>query len=216
MAALFKEQGKYSLAWWIKLVKDNGEHGALSYLRIKSGLQGDEYGHAKEVIDHLAMSGYIQLKLTRPPSGHGANMRSYVVTSFGHRYLNEHQDELAEAEQTAASNKAETKPKPYEVHKVPDQAPQPKKIPQSAPLNPRPATPSPAPELQVEKPAAQETPPPKTPAVPLAPSPATPDTADFRKQLEALAGSVALTKFGDQITARELIDALKLRESEDA
>lgn len=95
----FEETGKYSKAWWIKLVKEHGADGGMAYLRTQAHIPGQEYNKCKEAIDSLVNTAYIQMLKGQQVEGHTTgNSVRYKVTSFGHRYLDEHQDELVEAE----------------------------------------------------------------------------------------------------------------------
>jgi hypothetical protein len=81
----------------------HGERGGILYLAEKADVN---YNSAKGFVDNLVMAYYIQMETAG--SGDDRKVR-YTVTSLGHRYLNQHQDELGvdPAEPEPAEEKTE-------------------------------------------------------------------------------------------------------------
>lgn len=115
MGKPFTAAGKFSKAWWLKLIKEHGAEGGINNLAV----HGDtNYPKAKPAIDELFGGRYIDLMLgTRrvlPGEPLQGKQVSYTLTTLGHRYLTEHSDELVEPERVI---KAPAKPV---RHMVPD------------------------------------------------------------------------------------------------
>jgi DNA-binding PadR family transcriptional regulator len=98
-AANFKESGRFSRAWWIKFVKDHGEEGNATTLRLYISTKSGDSQAAREQVENaitaLVGGGYAQVKEIRT-SEVGRVRKRWTVTSLGHRYLNEHREELIE------------------------------------------------------------------------------------------------------------------------
>lgn len=78
--------GEINRAYWLKIVKEHGQAGGSSYI---SKQTGKSYMLVKEALDFLIGQRYVQMKGKGGRAGY-----TYELTSFGHRYLEEHQDEL--------------------------------------------------------------------------------------------------------------------------
>jgi len=86
----FKETGVGSRAWYIKTIKANPDRSGFSFIR-NENIDGYKlnYPLLKAHMEELTAAGYFQKQ------GRDDSPRvKYVVTSFGHRYLEQHKDEL--------------------------------------------------------------------------------------------------------------------------
>jgi hypothetical protein len=198
----FEEQGNFSKAFWLKLVKIYGDKGGIDFMKTQARVSWDR---AKWSIDNLTMGGYIKLAAGRP---------RYELTTLGHRYLNEHPDELkglfleyavipqtdAEpAQEVAAPASEQAAPK---VHSVPTE-----------PVPKLPNPPSNA-DMSIPRPKPKEQEKVETyPAVARALGVVRYTAADLQGAL----ASYLYDKYADTVTARELIEYLQKKgESPDA
>lgn len=102
---IFKETGLESIAWFIQVFKKHPEKRGYSFIRNENinGYTGN-YPKLTAQVEALVGGGYLQKQ------GKPDNPRStkYVVTSFGHRYLDQHREEIGsdEAEPTVPVSEA--------------------------------------------------------------------------------------------------------------
>lgn len=94
---LFKESGVGSIAWYVQQFKNNPDRRGYTYIRKenKSVPQADEL---KKIVDFLVNSRYLDRK-SKPDQ---PKSDRYTVTSFGHRYLEQHKDAINAAANMAA------------------------------------------------------------------------------------------------------------------
>lgn len=86
----FKETGVGSRAWYIQVIKNNPDRSGFSFIR-NENIDGYKlnYPLLKAHIEELTAAGYFQKQ------GKDDSPRvKYIVTSFGHRYLEQHKAEL--------------------------------------------------------------------------------------------------------------------------
>lgn len=85
---IFKPSGKRSIAWWLQAVKWFGKDGTRGIMK------GAEIAthHTRTAVEALLESDHIE---RHGESGQG-HRPTYSLTPLGHRYLEEHQDELKE------------------------------------------------------------------------------------------------------------------------
>lgn len=106
---LFKVTGKWSKAWYIKMIKENPERRGYTWIRKEGGIGAPQAEGIKSIFSLLVHQRYIDP--IGKPDGHGST--PYKVTSLGHRYLEEHKGTIAlyEADQRLkkAMNKASDK-----------------------------------------------------------------------------------------------------------
>lgn len=93
---LFKESGVGSIAWYVQQFKNNPDRRGYTYIRKenKSVPQADEL---KKIVDFLVNSRYLDRK-SKPDQ---PKSDRYTVTSFGHRYLEQHKSDLENTEHPA-------------------------------------------------------------------------------------------------------------------
>ena len=84
---IFKETGVGSLAWYLQTIKNSPDRKGFSYLRKGTPLQFDA---VKTAVEYLVGARYLN-KNSKPDQPRND---SYTVTSFGHRYLEQHKSDL--------------------------------------------------------------------------------------------------------------------------
>lgn len=176
----FAERGQGSKAWWLNLVRYHGASG-LGLMATGAHMRdGGKYEEFKLVIDRLEEMGYIaQYQLQ--VVRRGKKPTCYKLTEKGARYLKKHRSDL---KPSYTQNKSISKSRYHEVPEIDRSA-----LPAVAPIDED--------ILRMEnRPPAEE------------PEPQEPARQVFRKQLEALVMKVSLDKYGDQVTARDLLEAL--------
>lgn len=82
----YAENGEYSKGWWLRLIKTHGAGGSRAILP-ESGKSAPQ---VRELISDLSSAGYVEI---RGKIGTGFRP-TFHLTSFGHRYLEEHRAEL--------------------------------------------------------------------------------------------------------------------------
>lgn len=236
-----KEKGVGSLVWYLKAIKVNQPNSGINFLTKYKGI---DWYSADEAVKTLIGRGMILAK-GKPES----KRKSYEVTSFGHRYLEEHKDELEGIEPTPggpqpikmgpeepgtgralkpSEDPARTAAPGLGVQHIVPRNPglirsisaAPENDPEEYSVGPTPekfTTPesSPAPEQRPDTPSGLESPKPaeSSPPAPTpepiqkpAESPILDTPSDFVTQLRTIAGELALDKFADQITVKDLLD----------
>jgi hypothetical protein len=177
--------GQVNKAWWIAHVKEYGSGGGISYLAEKAGTY---YAKAKPAIDLLVNLKLIDMQKT------GTTVK-YVVTSLGHRYLNENRDELEAADVVAEPEAKSESMTPVAVAQIPHSEVQPQPQPTGSSLGGGfPARSKPAEEPPVQRP--------DMPDAVLVEAP-----SDHQALKDALY-LILYEKFADQVTAKELMDRL--------
>lgn len=91
----FDEKGVGSRAWYIRAFKLNADRKGFTFIKEISKEDGRtlQFDRIQDDVADLVGSGYLK-KIGKPEAPRSDR---YEVTSFGHRYLEEHKDELAEA-----------------------------------------------------------------------------------------------------------------------
>lgn len=214
---IFRQSGVGSRAWYIKRIKIGYPAGktGFTYLRADSAEDGKQlsFDEIKSSMSQLVAAGYVK-KYGKPDA---PRSDKYEVTSFGHRYLEEHKDELEAKPEPVSTGAAKT----GVMHTVPAAPRFNPPIPSDRkPIIPgvqegvlagvadRPVSPSPDTnkEQGSEKPRINKLAESglKTDDQPKNSPPAkTPDS--FIDQLKTIAGDLALEKFADQITVKDLL-----------
>lgn len=100
--ATFQDSGIGSIAWYIQTIKANPGRSGFSFIRNEQ-IDGFNLSYPKlsEAIEHLVSAGYLQ----RQGKPDAPRSTKYVVTSFGHRYLESHKDDLVPVEKEAVYEK---------------------------------------------------------------------------------------------------------------
>lgn len=136
---IFRQSGVGSRAWYIHRIKIGFPAGktGFTYLRADSGDDGKQlsFDEIKSSMSQLVAAGYVK-KHGKPDA---PRSDKYEVTSFGHRYLEEHKSELEQKPEPKATGAAQTGVE----HHVP-------KFPQFKPSPPSVIVP-PAPERPIDR-----------------------------------------------------------------
>lgn len=151
----FKQKGIGSRAWYLSMIKTNPEQTGVNYL---TKFRGISWYDARDSMNTLVEEGYIQSVGTKGRLRH-------QVTSFGHRYLEEHKFEL-DGEVGTPYTPPEEKPPLSSLRKQPQ------------PVEEAPAFKSPLGELK------KVIPKPEPPKQAIAPS--TADSQAFAKRIDTL------------------------------
>jgi len=212
---IFRYSGVGSKAWYISRIKigQDGRTG-FTYLRGDSVSDGKalSFDEIKSAMSQLVAAGYVK-RHSKPDA---PRSDKYEVTSFGHRYLEEHKSELEIKPEPKITGAAPTGVE-HHVPQIPPFKPSIPAAPENDPEPPRPVSSSPRinkeqgsdeprinkdPESGLKNETQPETSPPAA-GVMIVPK-ATP--APFMEQLKTIAGELALEKFADQITVKDLLD----------
>ncbi len=226
----FRETGVGSQAWYIKQVKENPEKRGFTYIRWSATEQGRalQFDEVSEAIDELVNSGHLK-RIAKPDAPKSTR---YEVTSFGHRYLEQHKDEATgikagpiESGRTGSTaapgiGVSHTVPQnPGLIRSLPI-APEPDEPEIVVPIPPKPDRPidrvakagiSLGQEIERHnakakpEPAKESTPTP----VPIQKSPNKGSSDSLIDQLKLAAGALALEKFAEQITVKDLLDYME-------
>jgi hypothetical protein len=183
------EQGGQSLttapktrAGWLKFLREHGqEAGGVSNF---AAILGTYPIKIKEAVDPLIGAGYVNM-VGKPGRGGGFK---YILTSMGFRYLNENQEELDEEDNDNAQAKPPTRT-PEEIREA------------ERPVHPwRASTPVPPSESRPQA-SQPETKPPsaKQPAI----------RPDLDPALKDALFDELFERFGDQVSAKQLLDRMK-------
>lgn len=155
----------------------------------------------KRYLDPLVIAKYVEM-VGKPGRGGGY---TYALTTLGHRYLNEHPEELAEEDGPEPELKFNTpSPKPAaEVRQVPARSLSPAEVSAANPETPRPDPigswpPQNPPELDELEPIG--TPPPQR----------SPGQEPIHEALYEL----LYERFADHVTARDLVERMKRKEGD--
>lgn len=105
---IFRATGVGSRSWYISKIKIGFPAGktGFTYLRADSGEDGKQlsFDEIKSSMSQLVAAGYVK-KHGKPEA---PRSDKYEVTSFGHRYLEEHKDELIAKPEPAITGAAKT------------------------------------------------------------------------------------------------------------
>lgn len=200
----YAEKGRRSRAWWLQKVKKYSGQGMYTLFTAIKG-KSLTYAELSEALKDLEGAGYIQRK-NNPDS---PKKVCYEVTSFGHRYINEHGAELIEPEDEQLPKARGAQP----TNPVP---PSPG-LPASIPMEPKPVS-----TEKDERDVTDELNLPPEPAPAPKPKPAivTPQTVEragiktpnpllsLKEQVRAAFNEMLYEKYGGEITAKELIERL--------
>jgi len=194
----FKDQGRLSKAWWIQVFKKHGDKGGPAVIRAYSGLTKEmDAAQIQAVADELTGMGYLARREGPVNNRNGKRSVRYEVSSFGHRYLEEHKDELTE------------KPSAGKRHAVP-----------SIPDRPLASIPRTSESLAREDPAELEVTAPPTPVIRRTAPPATtqgvivpPKPKDFRSEFRRVTIDILLERYADKVTAKEVMDRLEAEQN---
>lgn len=211
---LYTQGGKFSKAWWLLLIKREGVNGGQSHL---ADLAGKAPYQIKPVLDELTMAGYVEMI---GKGGRGFRPR-YRLTSFGHRYLEEHKLEAVGAEPEGTFLPTTPPPEPVR-HVVPAtprfEGPSPKPNPDYGLVRkPQDRAVRGGDELpKMDDPVVLSVPPILLPHVPVTqPAPDTetppPPARSLKDDLRDILAELMIEKFADQVTVRELLDHMEER-----
>lgn len=193
----FTDKGKYSKHWWLMLVKQNP--GKVKY-QIQEQAKVS-FQELKEALDALVMQRLISMH----EQGTSAKVYTYELTTLGVRYINEHPEEDDNDRETVPPIKSATvKEEPPTYHPVP-----------TAPKFSGP----PEKKTAYPKAIATESSTPSLPETSPAPTPITPNTkkastmagvlvTPLKTAAKKVLADILYEKFGDEITAKELIERL--------
>jgi hypothetical protein len=220
---IFRANGVGSRSWYTNRIKIGFPAGktGFTYLRADSGEDGKQlsFDEIKSSMSQLVAAGYVK-KHGKPDA---PRSDKYEVTSFGHRYLEEHKDEL------------EIKPDPKVTGAVPTgvehHVP---KIPTFKPSIPTPVSESPKSDTPEPSSIASDTPSiddepmtpvfQDTPVRPITPDPenhdsksdepttpknANSDNLDFVSQLKLAAGEILVARHAAMVTVKDLLEHLE-------
>lgn len=95
---LFTVAGRWSKAWYLKMVKDNPERRGFTWIRKVYTVGAPQAEKIKSIFAILVDQRY--LDPVGKPDGHGST--PYKVTSLGHRFLEEHKSDLVTGEIAAS------------------------------------------------------------------------------------------------------------------
>lgn len=210
---IFRQSGVGSRAWYIHRIKIGYPAGktGFTYLRADSGDDGKQlsFDEIKSSMSQLVAAGYVK-KHGKPDA---PRSDKYEVTSFGHRYLEEHKSELEQKPEPKSTGAVQAGVS-HTVPRAPEFRPSiPQGVQEGVSVGVATAESSPVPEQRPEAQSGPETPAPEKNSPPApAPEPIQESPKSeildrsFSDQLRSLAGELALEKFADQITVRDLLD----------
>jgi hypothetical protein len=179
-------------AGWLQFLKEHGqEDGGVSNF---AAILGTYPSKIKEAVDPLVLASYVTMTGKR---GIGGGFK-YSLTSLGHRYLNENQDELTEGNQADSEQSVrEAEPKrPPQRHRVVPLPNETVMIPRQKSVPPHESAESPSTEQEQQ-------------------------TQTRRSDVSADPMHAALyellyERFGAEISAKDLVERMERREAGDA
>lgn len=101
---LFKPAGRFSKVWYLKVFKDNPERRGFSWIRMEHN-GAPQFQALKQLVGILIDQRYLDIH--GKPDGKGSTY--HRLTSLGHRYLEEHKDELVSEEIDQAQQRIQKK-----------------------------------------------------------------------------------------------------------
>lgn len=187
----YQPQGKRSMSWWLQTVKWFGQDSTKGIMR-----GGEVPTHqVRQALDDLIGRKYVDAS---GPRGKGWKPK-YHLTETGNRYLADNQDEL---NLTSPPPDRQPGAADHLTHGVPD-------MPGDEPLTRLPSlqdTRPTRPATTTIIPATDMAPKAVKPEPPIAPKPAA--NGNFKEEFRKALTDILIEKYGDQITAKEVMERL--------